>query len=461
MGRLTLNVLLSFAQFEREVIGERVRDKIAASKKKGMWMGGMPPLGYDVKDRRLVVNEDEAKIVVQIFERYLAFKSVHALRDELTKAGIRSKRRMNLDGAAYGGQSFSRGALYALLQNRLYRGEISYKGEVYPGEHDTIVHEALWDAVQVTLAANRIERATGARAKAPSLLSGMVFDESGERLTPTHAVKKGARYRYYVSTSLVTGRGKKRPQGRRIPAGDLERMVIDRLRTFFGDPGAVLDALAAAAHGDDPHARSAPSEVGGPPPNHAQMITHAGQLADDLGSSASDRIRAILMALGCRVKVEAERINIRLSRRGLSLLLANPAASASPNEAETMPDDAIVLVALARLARVGRGVRLLIDGADRTPSPDPSLLRMLARAHAVKTRLVENPELSAHDIAREEQLSAAHLYMVLRLAWLAPDIVSSIVDGRQPPQLSAKTLMRRAARLPPDWDAQRRLLGFR
>jgi hypothetical protein len=187
----------------------------------------------------------------------------------------------------------------------------------------------------------------------------------------------------------------------------------------------------------------------------------ARQLADDLGSGASDRIRAILMALGCRVRVEAERINIRLSRRALSQLLSDPSASISLNAAEVTSDDTVVLTAPARLARVGRGVRLLFDGTDRAPSPNPSLLRMLARAHKVKTRLIENPELSAHDIAREEQLSAAHLYMVLRLAWLAPDIVSSILDGRQPPQLSAKTLMRRAARLPPEWGQQRTLLGFR
>ena len=192
-------------QFEREVIGERVRDKIAASKKKGMWMGGMPPLGYDVKDRKLVVSQDEAKIVIDIFQRYLALKSVRALQEALAEAGIRSKRRMRPDGSGYGAQPLSRGALYLMLQNRLYRGEVSYKGHTYPGEHEAIVDEPLWNSVQATLAANGVERATGARAKAPSLLAGMVFDAEGHRLTPTHAVNKGARYRYYVSTSLITG----------------------------------------------------------------------------------------------------------------------------------------------------------------------------------------------------------------------------------------------------------------
>jgi site-specific DNA recombinase len=145
MGRLTLNVLLSFAQFEREVTGERIRDKIAAPKKKGLWMGGMPPLGYDVKDRKLVINEAEARTVLEIYRRYLTLKSVHALRDELAEAGIASKRRLRADGTDYGGQTFSRGALYLILQNRLYRGEIAYKGTVYPGEHPAIVAKPLWD----------------------------------------------------------------------------------------------------------------------------------------------------------------------------------------------------------------------------------------------------------------------------------------------------------------------------
>ena len=200
MGRLTLNVLLSFAQFEREVIGERVRDKIAASKKKGMWMGGMPSLGYDVENRKLVVNEEEALTVLHIFQRYVQLRSVRALRTELDAAGIRSKRRTLADGTPYGGQKLSRGALYLMLQNRIYRGEITHKGDGYPGEHPAIVDKPLWDQVQAILAENRVNRATGSDAKHPSLLVGLAFDENGERLTPSHAVKKGTRYRYYVST---------------------------------------------------------------------------------------------------------------------------------------------------------------------------------------------------------------------------------------------------------------------
>ena len=233
MGRLTLNVLLSFAQFEREVTGERIRDKIAASKKKGMWMGGLPSLGYDVQNRKLVVNEEEALTVLHIFRRYVQLRSVRALQAELDAAGIRSKRRMLADGTPYGGQKFSRGALYLMLQNRIYRGEITHKGNAYPGEHPAIVEKALWDEVQAVLAENRVNRATGSDAKHPSLLAGMAFDENGERLTPSHAVKKGTRYRYYVSRSLIIGTAKDRSKGRRIPAANLESLVITRLRTFL------------------------------------------------------------------------------------------------------------------------------------------------------------------------------------------------------------------------------------
>src|SRR5271154_6834416 len=180
MGRLTLNVLLSFAQFEREVTGERIRDKIAASKKKGMWMGGQPSLGYDVKDRKLVVNEAEAATVRHIFRRYLELGTVRALRDDLAAGGVVSKRRTAADGSPYGGQKFSRGALYLMLKNRIYRGEIVHKGKASPGEHAAIVDEDLWRSVQGHLEENRLERREGDKALEPSRMAGIVFDASSE-----------------------------------------------------------------------------------------------------------------------------------------------------------------------------------------------------------------------------------------------------------------------------------------
>src|SRR5665648_12313 len=282
MGRLTLNVLLSFAQFEREVAGERIRDKIAASKKKGMWMGGLPPLGYDVRDRKLIVNEEEAHTVLRIFRHYVELRSVRALKGEIDAAGIRSKHRTFADGTVYGGHKLSRGALYLMLPNRIYRGEITHKGNAYPGEHKAVVDKTLWDKVQAVLAENRVDRATGADAKYPSLLAGLAFDDSGERLTPTHAVKKGTRYRYYVSNSLITGSAKDHSQGRRIPAGNLETLVIVRLRSFLADEGAVLSAISGAEHNGVEQKR---------------LIARGRRISEELPMLAPDAVRSLLMML--------------------------------------------------------------------------------------------------------------------------------------------------------------------
>ena len=229
MGRLTLNMLLSFAQFEREVTGERIRDKIAASKRKGMWMGGLLPLGYDVADRKLVVNAREADTVRQIFRRYAALKSVHALKAELDGVGIVSKARLNRHGRISGGHPMAVGALYHLLQNPIYRGEIAHKDRSYPGLHEPIIDPALWEETRAVLAANRIERTTRSTATAPSLLAGLVYDDGGVPMSPTHANKKGTRYRYYMSQSLIKrGRPKISTTGCRVPAADLEAVVENR-----------------------------------------------------------------------------------------------------------------------------------------------------------------------------------------------------------------------------------------
>ena len=444
MGRLTLNVLLSFAQFEREVIGERVRDKIAASKKKGMWMGGVPPLGYDVRDRKLVVNHDEARTVVGIYRRYLALKSVHTLMDELVGTGIKSKRRVRPDGTTYGGQNLSRGALYLLLQNRTYRGEITYKGNSYPGEHKAIIDQILWDQVQAVLAKNRIERATGVLTKHPSLLTGLVFDDKGRRLTPTYAVKKGTRYRYYVSTATLTGKG---PGGIRVPAGNLESLVIDKLRVFFADPAALIDAVD-----DEPDSRS----------GRTQLVERGHQIADELGSATPNELKAMLMTLSCRVAIKAGRLEIGISRTRLAALLVSQSTNIGlqNQKPDRNSQDVVTLQVGAQLKRAGREVRMLVNNSNDSAAADPSLLRIIARAHDVQSRLSQNTKLTVHDVAREERVSAAYIYNLLRLPWLAPNITTAIINGRQPRQLNAKSLMRQASRLPADWAEQRTQFGF-
>jgi hypothetical protein len=412
-----------------------------------MWMGGMPPLGYDVKDRKLVVNDDEARIVVDIYRRYLALQSVRTLKDELGDAGIRSKRRIRPDGTKYGGQQIARGALYLMLQNRIYRGEITHKGKSYPGEHPAIIDQPLWDAVQAVLAENRVERVTGARAKHPSLLGGFVFDATGERLTPTYAIKKGTRYRYYISAFLMRDAKRSRSGGWRIPAGDLEGLVINRLGNFFADPTALLDVV-------DGEARSGSGQ--------RQLIERGCQIAEKLGAETPDKIKATLMALLCQVTIYSDRIEIGISRDRTAELLAGQSIDLSTQDQRSHREshDIVTLKLPAHLKRVGREMRMLVEGSSDQTAADPSLLRIVARAHDIQARLGQNTELTVHDVAREEHVTAAYIYTLLRLPWLAPDITTAIVNGRQPQQLNAKTLMRKASRLPADWAEQRTLLGF-
>ena len=448
MGRLTLNMLLSFAQFEREIIGERVRDKIAASKKKGMWMGGMPPLGYDVKDRKLVVNEDEAQIVVNIFQRYLMLKSVRDLKKELAASGVMSKRRVRRDGTEYGGRRpIGRGALYLMLQNSIYRGKITHKGNSYPGEHPAIVEQALWERVQAALALHRIERATGANAKQPNLLGGFVFDQNGQRLSPTYAIKKGTRYRYYISSSLMREAAASRLGGWRIPAGDLEGIVISRLREFLATPTAILDAIGEQLE----------NCLG-----QSQLIQRARQLTNELAAQAPNNIKTTLLALSCRVEVHPDRVDISLCRQLLAkMLVGQPIDLTLQNQTlDRSSDYSLTLTAPAVLKRVGREMRMLVNGSDDQAAADPSLLRIIVRAHDIQGRLSRDTSLTVHDIARDEGVTAAYLYNLLRLPWLAPDITTAIVNGRQPRQLNAMRLMRSASRLPADWAQQRALLGF-
>ena len=234
MGRLTLNVLLSFAQFEREVTGERIRDKIAASKKKGMWMGGVVPLGYRVEDRKLVVEEEEAKLVGKIFERYVALGSIPALQRELRGEAVVTRERRLANGKIVGAVALTNGALSYILKNRHYLGELNHHGRSWPAEHEPIIDDALFDAVQAKLADN-LNRAANRKAKSGALLMGKIFDDRGNPMSPSHAVKKGARYRYYVSSPIAQGRKDEAGSIARVPAEPIEQLVLSELRRAGGD----------------------------------------------------------------------------------------------------------------------------------------------------------------------------------------------------------------------------------
>jgi DNA invertase Pin-like site-specific DNA recombinase len=343
MGRLTLNMLLSFAQFEREIAGERIRDKIAASKAKGMWMGGNVPLGYDVKDRKLIVNETEAETVRTIFRRYAELGSVRALGRELDQRGVVSKRREGAGGVLAGGNRFSRGALYTLLQNHLYRGEIAHQDKIYPGQHEAIVDAQLWEVVQQKLTDNRQARELGTNAEEPSLFAGLIVDGNGDRMTPTHAVKKGHRYRYYVSTSLITRGRSDHAKGWRIPAGDVESLVLDRLRTFFVSGSDVGEALSCFEL-DASSLRSA--------------LSKAMQLAEGWPTLPPIRIRELIRSVIETVEIHDGRVVVSLKRKEIaSALLGNTFNLAAIRELDTLE-----LCIEAKLRRAGKGTRLVVGG---------------------------------------------------------------------------------------------------
>jgi site-specific DNA recombinase len=443
MGRLTLNVLLSFAQFEREVTGERIRDKIAASKKKGMWMGGYPPLGYDVKDRKLIVNEAEAENVCYVFRRYQELRSVGLLKEHLDAAGIASKRRTAPDGRPYGGKPMTRGALYHMLQNRIYRGEIVHKNQAYPGEHAPIIDEGLWQKVQTTLAANRVDRGAGKDNHQVSLLGSLIYDAHGELMTPSHAVKKGVRYRYYVSKSLLIGGVKAGRKGQRIPASHIEALVTGRIRAWLADSVAVLNAVQCCR----------PDAVA-----QKRLLDNAAWLADSWQDLDAERLRAILRAVVTRVQVYSDRVDVTLDQMGAALWLnAKDRLQVAQPESDDQERHLMVLNIPARLKRTGIEMRMVVEDRSEPANVDPGLVRLLARAHTIRARVLEEPSLTLQEIAAREGVSSSYATRLLRLVFLAPDIVAAILSGRHPPQLTANRLMD-DTRLPLDWTAQSELL---
>src|ERR1700704_2715043 len=344
MGRLTLNVLLSFAQFEREVTGERIRDKIAASKKKGMWMGGMSPLGYRASDHKLIGVESEAETVCHIFRRYTALGSVRLLQEGLEAQGIRSKRWTSTTGRRWGGKPIVRGALYRMLQNRIYRGEIVHKDQHYPGEHMPIVDEALWDEVQVKLAANAVEHRDGENMKNASLLAGLLFDGEGHRMTPTHAIKKGTRYRYYVSKVLISEGRAGALDGLRIPAGEIEHLVITRIGQLLSEPARLFEALA-------PHVETAAQQ--------GHMLHRAAELAANWSALKPMQLRPMLAALIQRIVVHIDRVDIQLLPGRTAALLRDVLPGPTSADTGDVEEQPLVLSVPAQ----GFGIRMLIDQA--------------------------------------------------------------------------------------------------
>ncbi len=300
MGRLTLNVLLSFAQFEREVTAERIRDKFAASRAKGMWMGGWAPLGYEVRDRKLVVNEAEADIVRMIFDRFARLGSATKLAIELRYRDVRGKRDRPID----------KGQIYKLLNNRVYIGEAVHKGVAHKGEHEAIVSRTAWDRVQAILATNARSRGAATRAETPALLKGLIFTADGASMSPTHTRRRGRLYRYYVSQRVLKHGASEATPASRVPAGEIERAVVDQLRRLIAAPETIAATIRAVRAQD---ASAAADEV-------REALQRLDPLWDELFPAEQARIVRLLVE---RVTVGEDGLEIRLCTAGLASVAAD------------------------------------------------------------------------------------------------------------------------------------------
>ena len=437
MGRLTLNVLLSFAQFEREVTGERIRDKIAASKKKGMWMGGMVPLGYDVDSdpakRGLVINEAEAAHIAKIYRLYDRHECLRTVTAKAEAAGIRAKARQFKSGQAYGGQPLGHGQIHFILTNPIYAGRIKHKAEIYDGQHAAIIEDALWQRVQAKLQAHaakpRVRDSTTGQLREPqerSPLAGKLFDETGDRLTPSHtksSSKAGSkRIRYYVSRRLMQGQSKD-PSGWRLPALKLER--------------AVSSAIAAhlANHGD--RLLREPDAI---------VLYQVQRQVRELHARLLKRDETLLRALPNTITVSANALTIKLDRDALA-----KAIDVSP---DALNEEALQIRSGFAVRRRGVEVKIITGQFER--EPDQTLINTIARAHQWLAEVRKGVSLAA--IGRRHGWTDSPVRLRIRLAFLSPKITAAILDGRQPPELSVQYLL--AHPIPLGWKAQEKSLGF-
>jgi site-specific DNA recombinase len=401
MGRLTLNMLLSFAQFEREVTGERIRDKIAASKRKGMWMGGPVPLGYDLDNRRLIPNKTEAQLVRHIMERYLKASSVQSLADELNEQGYKTKVQIRASGPHKGGCPFRRGTLYHLLSNPIYLGKIVHKGQVYPGEHQAIVPEELFNAVQAKLKDKASGSAKRSSAQHPSLLTGILFDSDNRPMTPSHASKgKTKRYRYYITRpdkadTIPTWR---------INAHDTEQLTTTKIAQYLNSPAEIANLA-----GPDIEATTLQN-----------ALAQADLAAATMRSGTVPTKLKLMQKIVDRITLHEDRIEIQIGGNKLRQQLKLPSQHAS---------EPIILSVTAARARKGHQVRLVIPSLEPAAEPEPSerdqkTILKLAEAFEARRLVMENPHLSLSAIAKAHGRCHKQLTKLVERSFVEPQGIS-------------------------------------
>jgi site-specific DNA recombinase len=405
MGRLTLNVLLSFAQFEREVTSERIRDKIAASKRKGLWVGGMAPLGYDTRNRKITVNEAEASRVQLMFRNYLKLGSLNLLMADLRKRGIVTKVRTLKTGQTVGGIPFTRGPLAHLLRNRFYTGEVAFKGEVLAGEQPAIVDRGLFEAVQAKLN-EQLNNHKASRDKSEALLLGRIYDDRGHRMTPSHVRKRGLKYRYYISSALLQGRPKQAGTVSRIPARDVEARVTKAVRDYLNGPKEIV------------------------------------------GAEIEDAV--LINTYVVRVEVQPDKLAIELA-----------GARASNSKRKQKAHNMIEIAWHKTPSTRRREVLAPECGRPQDTRPIRSesralLVTSIAQGRRWLDELMTNPQANTESIAARENCSVRKVNMTISLAFVTPDLVKAAIEGRLPRGIGVARL----CDLPPEWSRQRQMLGL-
>jgi len=432
MGRLTLNVLLSFAQFEREVTGERIRDKVAASKKRGMWMGGVVPLGYDCVEHKLILNQAEARTVHTIFQEYIRLGCVKKLKHFLDQKNVTSKHRKSSNGRKSGGTSFSRGALYHLLNNRIYLGEIVHQSRSYPGQHGPIIERELWDAVAALLRKNNQAHRTGKSHSTPSLLAGKLFDINGKRFTPTHAVKKTRRYRYYTSQAAIWD-AVDAPAVPRFPAHDIEELVESQLCLLLRSPEKCIVEVGDKAC-------------------HEGAIERARDMSREWPKLVTTRRHEILGSLVKRVVLGRKTAQIEIDKIKLSTMLMADSPDALKHLSSCNPDT-LRLITDFDLLRHGGQLRVISPGPTSKlgQTPVASLLKAVVRARDWYERIVKGAVGTIKQLADEAGFTRSYVRRIFRCASLSPQVVDALLAGTHPPDLTLKEILRG---MPLDWREQ-------
>ncbi|WP_439604625.1 recombinase family protein [Shinella sp.] len=441
MGRLTLNVLLSFAQFEREVTAERIRDKIAASKKKGIWMGGTVPLGYQVVERKLMPKEPEATFIQHLFDRYADLKSVPKLVREIDMQLADNALEPN----PLGFRRVHAGQLYRLLANPGYVGKLRHKDQVHDGEHEGIVSPALFERVQQILADNAVRTRKEARSlQSRHPLNGLIFDETGDRLSPSHSTSNGRRYEYYVSSRNLAKNGGAN-DGWRLPAAQFQEVLLSTIAAFLLDGSRVAHELGCNS----------------PTSQHMALIERAAVLADRLREPSVmiaggwSQIRAFVE----RVEITPTTLGCTINREKLLSLLNNaePEGTSSPSMAAPEPQP-IILTTTLQMKRRGQEARIVMPASSMAGcKPDPVLVDLIARAHLYLETLMSLPKPSIAAVANHYDVHPADVSRLLPLAFIAPSITEAILTGRQPAELTGRRLAR--IELPMDWAEQRAMLA--